>query len=208
MTEQTARSTVSPGVSVASVHMKASSPSLMRAALMRSRSSDTWTARTGVKPTDRDASVNDSDVPTVTSIVTVLPDTRNRPRTQAHLTRFPASGQNASVRCIFAIGLAALLWATSVRTAPVPVDGIVTLAGAEACAVTGDSPDRDTDQQWRAARHAIAIVTESVWKSAPLHAGLSATPAARIFDIARSVSSPAPPVSSAQFYLRHTPLLI
>ena len=82
------------------------------------------------------------------------------------------------------------------------------MAAAEACAVTGDAPDRDGDQEWRAAQHAIAVVTESVWKSAPLHAGLSATPAARIFDLARSVSSPAPPVSSAPFYLRHTPLLI
>jgi hypothetical protein len=112
------------------------------------------------------------------------------------------------VRYIFALGLAALLWATSVRTAPVPVEGLLIMAGAEGCTVTGDSPDRDTDQQWLSAQHAIAVVTESVWKSAPLHAGLSATPAARIFDIARSVSSPAPPVSSAPFYLRHTPLLI
>jgi hypothetical protein len=112
------------------------------------------------------------------------------------------------VRYVAALGLAALLWATSVRTAPVPVDRIVTPAGAEECAVTGDSPDRDTDQQWRAAQHAIAVVTESVWKSAPLHAGLSAIPAARIFDIVRSVSAAAPAVSSAPFYLRHTPLLI
>ena len=109
---------------------------------------------------------------------------------------------------MFAIGLAALLWSASVRSAPVPVDGIATMAGAEACAVTGDSPDRDNDQQWRAAQHTTALVPESAWKSAPLHAVLSATPAARIFDLARSVSSPAPPVSSAPFYLRHTPLLI
>ena len=112
------------------------------------------------------------------------------------------------MRYIVAIGLAALLWAASVQSAPVPVDATVTMAGAEACAVRGDSPDRDTAPQWRAAQHTIAVVPESVWKSAPLHAGLSATPAARIFDLARSVSSPAPPVSSAPFYLRHTPLLI
>ena len=112
------------------------------------------------------------------------------------------------MRYVFAIGLAALLWAASVRTAPVPVHGIATMAGAEACAVTGDSPDRAPDQQWRAAPQTIAVVPESAWKSAPLHAGLSATPAARIFDLARSVSSPAPPVSSAPFYLRHIPLLI
>ena len=109
---------------------------------------------------------------------------------------------------MFAIGLAALLWATSVRTAPVPSDAIIPMAGAETCAVTGDSPDRHSGQQWRAAHYAIVLVSESVWKSAPVHAELSATPAARIFELARSVSSPAPPVSSAPLYLRHTPLLI
>ena len=111
-------------------------------------------------------------------------------------------------RLIFALGLAALLWAMSVRTGPVPSESIVTMAGAEACAVAGDSPERDADQRWGAAPHAIAVVTESVWKSAPVHADLSATPAPRIFEIARSVSSPAPPDSSAPLYLRHTPLLI
>jgi hypothetical protein len=126
---------------------------------------------------------------------------------------FHGGGQNGFVRWIFAIGLAALLWASSVRTLPVPSGAAspgdtVSMAAAEACAVTGDSPDRDSDQQWRAASHAIAVVTESVWKSAPVHAGLSATPAARIFEIAHSASSPAPPPSSAPHYLRHTPLLI
>lgn len=82
------------------------------------------------------------------------------------------------------------------------------MAAAPACAVTGDSPDRDTDRQWLAASHAIAVVTESLWKSAPVHADLYSTRSARIFELARSVSSPAPPLSSAPYYLRHTPLLI
>lgn len=112
------------------------------------------------------------------------------------------------MRWIVSIAFAALLWASSVRTLPVPPHTIVTMAAAEACAVTGDSPNRDSDQQWRAAHHAIAVVTESVWKSALVHAELSATPAARIFEVARSVSSPTPPASSAPHYLRHTPLLI
>ena len=117
-------------------------------------------------------------------------------------------GQNESVRWILTIGLAALLWASSVRSGTVPAEAIVAMSGAEACAVTSDSPDRESDQQWRAVHHTIAVVTESVWKSAPVHAGFSATPAARIFEVGRTVSSPAPPVSSAPLYLRHTPLLI
>lgn len=116
--------------------------------------------------------------------------------------------QNGAVRWIFAIGLAALLWASSIRTGPLPSDAIAAMAGADACAVAGDSPERDSDRQWRTAHHAIAVVTESVWKSAPVHAELSATPAARIFEIGRTGSSPAPPASSAPLYLRHTPLLI
>lgn len=114
----------------------------------------------------------------------------------------------SGVRWILAIGLAALLWATSVRTLPAPPDAVVSMVASEACAVTGDSPDRDSDQQWAAAEHAIAVVTESVWKSAPVHAGLGSTRCARLFEIARSTSSPAPPLPSAPLYLRHTPLLI
>jgi hypothetical protein len=117
------------------------------------------------------------------------------------------------VRWIFAIGLAALLWASSARTLPAPFlatipDGTVAMAAADACAVTGELPDRDADQRWFTASHAIAVVTESVWKSAPVHAGLGSTRSARIFELARSGSSPAPPPSSAPLYLRHTPLLI
>lgn len=80
--------------------------------------------------------------------------------------------------------------------------------GADACAVTGGSPDRDSDQRWQSARHAIAVVTESVWKSSPVHAGLGATRVTRLFEIARLVSSPEPPAASTPHYLLHTPLLI
>ncbi len=111
-------------------------------------------------------------------------------------------------RLILAIGLATLLWATAARTGPVPSDAITTMSGAEACAVAGDSPDGDSDQQWRNAHHAIAVVTESVWKSSPVHAGLGATRVARLFEIARFVSSPDPPAASTPHYLLHTPLLI
>jgi hypothetical protein len=111
-------------------------------------------------------------------------------------------------RLILAIGLSALLWATAARTGPVPSDAVASVASADACAVTGDSPDGEPDQQWRNAHHAIAVVTESVWKSSPVHAGLGATRVARLFEIARFVSSPAPPAASTPHYLRHTPLLI
>jgi len=111
-------------------------------------------------------------------------------------------------RLILAIGLSALLWATAARSGPVPADAAATIAGADACAVTGDSPDGDADQQWRNAHHVIAVVTESPWKSAPVHAELGATRVARLFEIARFVSSPDPPAASTPHYLLHTPLLI
>jgi hypothetical protein len=112
-------------------------------------------------------------------------------------------------RLIFAIGLSAILWATSASTGPVPSDAITTMASAEACAVDGDSHEpNDSDQQWRNAHYAIAVVTESVWKSAPVRAGLGATRVARTFEMARFASSPDPPADSTPIYLRHAPLLI
>lgn len=111
-------------------------------------------------------------------------------------------------RLILALGLSALLWATAARTAPAPPHDIPTMSGVEACALAGESGPGDSEQQWQNAHHAIAVVTESVWKSAPVHAGLGATRIARLFEIARSVSSSDPPASSEPAYLRHTPLLI
>jgi hypothetical protein len=66
----------------------------------------------------------------------------------------------------------------------------------------------DADQHWRAQHHAIAAVTESVWKSSLVHAALAATPSARPFDTRRVDNSPDPPLRFAPRYLRHTPLLI
>jgi len=111
-------------------------------------------------------------------------------------------------RFVLALGLSALLWAAAVPSAPVPLDAATTTASAEACAVAGESPDRDSSRQWRNAHHAIAVVTESVWKSAPVHAELGATRITRLFEIACSVTCPDPPAASAPHYLRHTPLLI
>ena len=120
-------------------------------------------------------------------------------------------------RLIFALGLITLLWVTAARTTPVPSDAVAAtgspshgVAGpGSASAVDDDSHGpSDSEQQWRNAHHAIAVVTESPWKSAPVHAGLGATRVARIFELARFVSSPGPPAASAPHYLRHTPLLI
>jgi hypothetical protein len=124
------------------------------------------------------------------------------------LTAAPQCRQNAHVhRLILAIGVSALVWAAAARTTPVPSDAITAMASA--CAVDGDSHGpNDSGQLWRNAHHAIAVVTESVWKSAPVHAGLGATRVARIFEIARLVSSPGPPSAATPLYLRHTPLLI
>lgn len=107
------------------------------------------------------------------------------------------------------MGLAALLWTATARTGSVPPDDIITTSGVGSCRLAGHSHGPgDSDQHWGARPYTIAAVTESVWKSALVHAELAATPSARVFDTARVASSPDPPVRSAPHYLRHTPLLI
>jgi hypothetical protein len=125
--------------------------------------------------------------------------------------RLPVTGQNGLVRrsMLLAMGVSALLWTVTARTGSVPPDDIITMSGVGSCLLTGNSHGPgDSDQHWRAQHHTIAAVTESVWKSALVHAELAATPSARAFDTARAASSPGPPVRSAPHYLRHTPLLI
>ncbi len=108
-----------------------------------------------------------------------------------------------------AIGLFALLWMAGARTGAAPSDDIITMVDAGSCELAGDSHDSgNSDRQWRAQQQTVAAVTESVWKSALVHAALGATPAALIFEPRLAASSPDPPVRSAPHYLRHTPLLI
>jgi hypothetical protein len=121
------------------------------------------------------------------------------------------TSQNGLVRrlILLAIGLSALLWTAAARTGPVAPDDIIASSGVGSCLVAGDSHSpSDSDLQWRAQHHTIAAVTESIWKSALVHAELAASGSARVFDAARAASSPDPPVRSAPHYLRHTPLLI
>ena len=107
---------------------------------------------------------------------------------------------------LLALGLAALLWTATADTAP---DDILTMSGTAPCVLEAHSQERgDADSQWRAEQHTIAAVTESVWKSALVHAELAATRLELPFDTTRAASSPDPPVGSAPYYLRHTPLLI
>ena len=110
---------------------------------------------------------------------------------------------------LLAIGLSALLWTAAARTALAPPDDIFTMSGIESCQLADDSPEPSgSDQQWRPQPHAIAAVTESLWKSTLVHAALAATRSASAFDTARAASPPDPPVRSAPHYPRHTPLLI
>ena len=110
---------------------------------------------------------------------------------------------------LLAIGLSALLWTVSARPSPVSPAGVVAMSAAAAGEVAGDSDGpADSDRQWRAQHDAIAPVTESAWKSAPVHAALAATQSPRLFETALAVSSPDSPASPAPAYLRHTPLLI
>jgi hypothetical protein len=110
---------------------------------------------------------------------------------------------------LLAIGVAAVVWTATAGTGPVAPGTIITMSEVVPCVLEGHSPGTgDSDQHWRAQHHAIAAATESVWKSALVHADLAATRTARPFDTTRAASSPDPPTRSAPQYLRHTPLLI
>ena len=110
---------------------------------------------------------------------------------------------------VLAIGLSAVLWTVTARTVPVPVHEVVAMSAAASDAVSADSPTPlDSDLQWRAAHDAIGPITESVWKTSPVHAALAATRAPHFFDPILTVSAPDPPAAKAAPYLRHTPLLI
>ena len=114
---------------------------------------------------------------------------------------------------LLTIGLSALLWTVDARTSAiagsVPSGDIVAMSSVDACLIDSDSNDPgESDRQWRAQHDAVAPVTESVWKSAQVHADLAGTPLPLPFATTRAVSSPDPPSPSAPHYLRHTPLLI
>jgi hypothetical protein len=109
---------------------------------------------------------------------------------------------------ILAFGLAALLCAatTPARNASSDITG---MSAAGNCLLSGESHrSGHTDQHWRPHHHTVAAVTESVWKSAPVHAALAATRSALSLETARAAASHDPPVRSAPGFLRHTPLLI
>jgi hypothetical protein len=109
---------------------------------------------------------------------------------------------------LLAIGLSALLWTAGARPLSDPRAGITTI-DVGSCQLAGDSHrPSDSDRQWRAQQQTIAAVTESVWKTALVHAALAAAPAPLVFEPSLAASSPDPPVRSALPYLRHTPLLI
>jgi hypothetical protein len=134
-----------------------------------------------------------------------------RRRETATFDRVPLTSQNGFVRRLMflAIVLSALLWTAATRTGAVSPDDVSTTSGAGSCLLAGDSQEpSDSDQQWRARHDTIAAVTESIWKSALVHAVLAATRSARDFDTAGEAGSPHPPLRSAPPYLRHTPLLI
>ena len=110
---------------------------------------------------------------------------------------------------VLALGLSALLWTATAGASSVPADAIVTTSEAALSQLASDPQGPNgSDQQWRAQRHTVAAVTESVWKDAMVHAGLAATPAALLSESTRPAGWPNPPVRSLPHYLRHTPLLI
>jgi hypothetical protein len=107
---------------------------------------------------------------------------------------------------LLAIGLAVFLCASMGQPAPVQSDGISTMSGLVVAAEPqGSSESR---QHWHPLRQTSAAVTESVWKSAPVHAALAASRSARTIDTAVADGGAHSPTRSAPPYLRHTPLLI
>jgi hypothetical protein len=83
------------------------------------------------------------------------------------------------------------------------------MSGVELCALSADpSAPVDSDLEWRAAHGALGPITESAWKSAPVHAALAATRTPYLFATTRTVNAPDPPAVAPPPYLRHTPLLI
>jgi hypothetical protein len=110
---------------------------------------------------------------------------------------------------LLTIALSAVLWTVDARTGSIPPGDILAMSSVDACALDRDSNDPgDSDRQWRARHDALAPVTESVWKSAQVHADIASTPSPLPFDTTRFVRSPGPPSPPAPHYLRHTPLLI
>jgi hypothetical protein len=109
---------------------------------------------------------------------------------------------------LLAFGVAALLCAATAPAGKVSPD-ITGMSAADSCLLSGESHrSGHTDQHWRPHHHTVAAVTESVWKSAPVHAALAATRSALSLDTARAAASHDPPVRSTPPFLRHTPLLI
>jgi hypothetical protein len=107
---------------------------------------------------------------------------------------------------LIAIGLSAL-WIFAARTDAVSHVERTAMSATAACSLAApDAPD--TDQHWHARQSPVASVSESMWKSAPVHAGLASRRDVRSLEATRTGSSPDPPVDAAPHYLRHTPLLI
>jgi hypothetical protein len=107
---------------------------------------------------------------------------------------------------LLAIGLIALLCASTAPRGPAHPNAITTISGVAVAAEPQGS--RESNQQWHPHRQTIAAVTESVWKSAPVHAALAATRSACVLETALTGTATHSPVRSAPPYLRHTPLLI
>jgi hypothetical protein len=106
---------------------------------------------------------------------------------------------------LLAIGLAALLCVSMTRPGSIQGNDATTISGG---VVAESQSPHESDRQWLAQRRTIAAVTESIWKSAPVHAALAGTASARSCDTSAAAASAASPLHSAPSYLRHTPLLI
>jgi hypothetical protein len=110
---------------------------------------------------------------------------------------------------LLALGLAALWCATTAPTRTIPRDDTIRMSAAGSCLLANESHrSSHSDQQWRPQQQAIAAVSESIWKSAPVQSALAAPRSARTLDTARASRSHDPPVRFTPPFLLNTPLLI
>ena len=85
------------------------------------------------------------------------------------------------------------VWATGAQIVHASPEAASTLAGAGACSeLDGPRSTGDSDGEWTAQHQARASVTESVWKSPLVHAGLAG---ARCPDLFVAIRTPDAPIT-------------
>lgn len=100
-------------------------------------------------------------------------------------------------------------WATVAQVVPAAAEATMTLAGADSCSeLDGPMSSGDSDGQWHAQHRTNASVTESVWKSPLVHAGLAGVRCPNMFVSIRTSDGLDYPTPHAPRHPLAIPLLI